>query len=74
MALGDLILVYLVLTLVAVCGGAWYADRQRRHFEPEPTDDSVFRCEKCGYVYTDDHDVDRSRCPQCGTGNQAFQF
>jgi predicted Zn-ribbon and HTH transcriptional regulator len=32
------------------------------------------RCEKCGFVYTDDPDVDRSRCSQCGKSNEAIEF
>ena len=47
---------------------------RRKRFEPEPTEDRVFRCEDCAYVYTDDHDVDRSRCPECGLFNSPFVF
>jgi TonB family protein len=36
--------------------------------------DRVFRCTKCGSVYTDDPDVDRSRCVQCGQLNEAIEF
>ena len=43
-------------------------------FEPTPTEDRIFRCRRCGYVYTDDADVDRSRCYQCGQMNEAFDF
>ena len=47
---------------------------RRKRFEPEPTEDRVFRCQDCAYVYTDDHDVDRSRCPECGLFNLPFVF
>ena len=47
---------------------------RRKRFEPEPTEDRVFRCQDCAYVYTDDHDVDRSRCPECGLVNSPFVF
>ena len=47
---------------------------RRKRFEPEPTEDRVFRCDGCAYVYTDDHDVDRSRCPECGLFNSPFVF
>ena len=47
---------------------------RRKRFEPEPTEDRVFRCQDCAYVYTDDHDVDRSRCPECGLFNSPFVF
>jgi len=38
------------------------------------TEDRIFRCQKCGYVYTDDADVDRSRCSQCGKLNEPIVF
>ena len=47
---------------------------RRKRFEPELTEDRVFRCQDCAYVYTDDHDVDRSRCPECGLFNSPFVF
>ncbi len=47
--------------------------RQRRIRAAERTD-TVFRCRRCAMVYTDDPEVARSRCPQCGTTNEAFQF
>ena len=70
----GLLFVY-VLTLLAILGAlAVYYDFRRKHFELTPSQDNVFRCEKCAYVYTDDPDVDRSRCPQCGTQNATYQF
>ena len=64
--------------LASMLGGiaiiAVYYERRRRRFEPTPTRDHIFRCEKCSFVYTDDEDVDRSRCPQCGTHNEEFKF
>jgi predicted Zn-ribbon and HTH transcriptional regulator len=36
--------------------------------------DRIFRCVKCGFVYTDDPDVDRSRCSQCGQMNDPIEF
>jgi len=58
-----------VVSLIAL----WTEHRQRR-FGPTPSDDHIFRCVKCGSVYTDDPDVDRSRCAQCGTLNEAIKF
>ena len=46
----------------------------RQRFKPTPSQDRVFRCTKCGSVYTDDPDVDRSRCVQCGQLNEAIEF
>ena len=47
---------------------------RRRRFEPPRSDDKVFRCKSCRYVYTDDPQVERSRCPSCGEMNSQFNF
>ncbi|HAB15732.1 MAG TPA: hypothetical protein DCE44_04700 [Verrucomicrobiales bacterium] len=47
---------------------------QRRRVESEVSEDRIFRCENCSLVYTDDSDVDRSRCPSCGRTNVPFEF
>ena len=65
---------YVVLSLAGLAGLAIYTEQRQRRFGPTPSDDRVFRCVKCGYVYTDDPDVDRSRCQQCGTLNEAIKF
>lgn len=74
MSIQELILTYVVVLLVAVSAAAMYSEMRRRRFEPTPTEDRIFRCGKCGYVYTDDPDVDRSRCSQCGQTNEPIQF
>lgn len=74
MSVPNLILMYLVGALAALAGLVVYAEMRRRRFEPGPTNDRIFRCEKCGCVYTDDPDVDRSRCAQCGHINEPMQF
>ncbi len=64
-----------VLLLLGLLGAlAWYTHRRQRRFGPRPSDDRIFRCDRCGFVYTDDPDVDRSRCQQCGTLNEAIRF
>lgn len=65
---------YLVLALGALAGVALYDERRQRRFEPTPSQDHIFRCSKCSLVYTDDEDVDRSRCSQCGTMNEEIKF
>jgi predicted Zn-ribbon and HTH transcriptional regulator len=70
----NLILTYVVVLLAGLTGVAIYAELRRRRFEPTPSEDRIFRCGRCGYVYTDDPDVDRSRCSQCGQMNEAIQF
>ncbi len=74
MSSAALIFAYVALTLALLAGLTIYSERRRRRFEPTPTEDHVFRCADCGFVYTDDPDVDRSRCPNCGRTNEAIQF
>lgn len=74
MSVASLILTYLVVLLCALAGIAVYAELRRRRFDPMPSEDHIFRCARCGYVYTDDADVDRSRCSQCGRMNEAIRF
>jgi predicted Zn-ribbon and HTH transcriptional regulator len=74
MLTSNLILAYVVALLAGLTGAAVYSELRRRSFEPAPSKDRIFRCGQCGYVYTDDADVDRSRCSQCGQTNDAIQF
>jgi predicted Zn-ribbon and HTH transcriptional regulator len=74
MSSSNLIAVYLVCALTALTGTAIYAEMRRRRFDPTASQDRIFRCRRCGYVYTDDRDVDRSRCSQCGQMNEAIEF
>ena len=70
----QLIFAYLLCLLVALAGLAIYSELRSRKFGPTSSKDHVFRCNKCGLVYTDDADVDRSRCSQCGNMNDAIEF
>jgi len=63
-----------LILLFALAGTAIYAELRRRRFEPTASEDRIFRCGRCGYVYTDDPDVDRSRCSQCAQMNDAIRF
>lgn len=74
MATETLIFSYVVVTLGAICGLAFYQQRRERGFGPSASEDRIFRCEKCGFVYTDDADVDRSKCSQCGKLNESIKF
>ncbi len=74
MSVYNLILTYVLVTMAGLTGTAVYAELRRRRFEPTASADRIFRCQRCGYVYTDDSDVDRSRCSQCGKMNEAIQF
>ncbi len=74
MSIPNLIFTYVVVLLGSLAGAGIYSELRRRRFEPTPSADRVFRCRRCGYVYTDDPDVDRSRCSQCGQMNEAIEF
>ena len=62
----HLIFLYVVLGLAIFAGLALFEERRRRSFEPSRDPDQVFRCQQCSLVYTDDPEVERSRCPACG--------
>ncbi len=70
----TLIVTYVIVLLAALSGVAVYAELRRRRFEPTASEDRIFRCRRCGYVYTDDPGIVRSRCSQCGQMNDAIQF
>ncbi|HLP76743.1 MAG TPA: hypothetical protein VK327_07465 [Candidatus Paceibacterota bacterium] len=74
MTIPRLILAYLFGTLGILAGIMIYTEFRQRRFKPTPSKDTIFRCKRCGYVYTDDPDVDRSRCSQCGQSNDAIEF
>ncbi|HTI99326.1 MAG TPA: hypothetical protein VL527_10630 [Dongiaceae bacterium] len=69
-----LILLYVGLLLAGLAGLALYTERRKRSFSLTPSQDRIFRCGQCNFVYTDDPDVDRSRCPQCGRMNESVKF
>lgn len=74
MSIPNLILSYVVVLLAGISALGIYTELRRRRFQPTPTEDRIFRCRNCGSVYTDDPDVDRSRCSQCGKMNEAIEF
>ena len=74
MNIPDLIFTYVVVLLGALSAVGIYSEFRKRRFGPTPSEDRIFRCQRCGYVYTDDPDVDRSRCAQCGQMNEAIEF
>ena len=74
MPVHTLILGFVVTTLGALGVLVVFSELRRRRFEPHPSQDRIFRGQRCSSVYTDDPDVDRSRCPQCGKLNEAIEF
>ncbi len=74
MSIQLLIVAYVALTLGVLSVVGIFSELRRRRFGPAHTEDRVFRCTKCGFVYTDDSDVDRSRCSQCGKLNEPIVF
>ena len=74
MSIQHLIIAYVALALGGLCVVGVLSEVRRRRFGPARPEDRVFRCSKCGFVYTDDADVDRSRCTQCGKLNEPIAF
>jgi protein-arginine kinase activator protein McsA len=74
MSVSWLISIYVSALLGALLGLWIFSEMRRRRFGPTHTQDRIFRCKNCGYVYTDDADVDRSRCSQCGKMNEPIEF
>jgi hypothetical protein len=70
----HLVFVYVVSLLAGLSFLAIYSEIRSRRFRPGRKADRVFRCEFCGSVYTDDADVDRSPCSQCGAINEPVVF
>lgn len=74
MSAAILIVIYVAILLGGLCGLVVYSEMRRRRFGPGHLQDRIFRCRNCGSVYTDDPDVDRSRCAQCGKLNEPIEF
>jgi hypothetical protein len=74
MTTAKLLIGYLIVLLGTLVAAVIYTELRQRRFKPSPSQDRIFRCTKCGSVYTDDPDVDRSRCVQCGQLNEAIEF
>lgn len=71
----DRVFIIYVAVLLGSLMILWIANAmRRRRFLSGPAEDRVFRCSRCASVYTDDPDVDLSRCPQCGLMNEPFDF
>jgi protein-arginine kinase activator protein McsA len=74
MSIPALIEIYVAALLGALCVLGIYSEMRRRRFGPTHSEDRIFRCKNCGLIYTDDPDVDRSRCSQCGKLNEPIVF
>jgi len=74
MPVSDFIFYFLLVLLAGWAAISFYLRRSDVKFDPATSRDNVFRCEGCEYVYTDDGDVERSLCPECGAMNSSVQF
>jgi len=74
MSPSRLLALYVALALGALCAVGIFSEMRRRRFGPTHSEDTIFRCKNCGSVYTDDADVDRSRCAHCGKMNEPIAF
>jgi hypothetical protein len=53
MSISHLLLIYVALALGALSLVGIFSELRRRRFGPTHPEDRVFRCTKCGLVYTD---------------------
>lgn len=74
MSHSSLLILYVTVALGILIAVGIFSEMRRRRFRPSHSADRIFRCSKCGMVFTDDPDVERSRCAQCGTLNEAIEF
>ena len=74
MLTSEVIFLFLFVLLSGWAMVAYHTRRQDVKFDHVASRDHVFRCEGCEYVYTDDGDVERSLCPECGKMNNSVQF
>ncbi|HSH92729.1 MAG TPA: hypothetical protein VK968_01140 [Roseimicrobium sp.] len=74
MNIDGLFIAAVTASIFLFAGLALFYERRQKRFEPTRARDNVFRCEKCGFVYTDDPDVDCSKCSQCGMMNDEVKF
>jgi len=71
----ETLLTILILSLLTGLGFLALMDEfRKRRIQASASSDHIFRCDQCSMIYTDDIDVERSRCPQCGRTNDIFAF
>ena len=74
MSPSSVIFIFLFMLLAGWGLAAFYLRRRDVGFNPEPSGDTIFECQACDRFYTDDADVERSLCPECGEMNSPVQF
>lgn len=60
------------LAVIALAGAGNAIRRRLMRVEPKPT--HIFSCSKCAHPYLDDHELESSNCPRCGTANEPQRF
>lgn len=58
--------------VIALTGIGNVIRRRAMRVEPKPT--HIFSCSKCAHPYLDDHELESSNCPRCGTANEPQRF
>ena len=74
MSSSNAIFIFLFVLLMGWVFAAFYLRRKDAGFNPESSGDTIFECQECDHFYTDDADVERSLCPECGKMNSPVQF
>jgi hypothetical protein len=64
------VVVYLLVALAIIIVATLrnFLRRRATYAELKPT--HIFSCARCAHPYLDDCDLERSRCPRCGTMNE----
>lgn len=68
--LDTAVVVYLLAVLAIIVAFAIRNAIRRRATYAKPKPTHIFSCTRCAHPYLDDHEVERSRCPRCGTVNE----
>ena len=64
------IVFYLLTAFALIALAAGINAFRRRGMRTEPTPTRIFSCSKCAHPYLDDHELEQSNCPRCGTANE----
>ena len=74
MSSSEIVFFFLLIVMIGWSFLAFYMRRRDVNYGLKSSGDRIFRCKECDYVYTDDDDVERSLCPECGRMNSPVQF
>ena len=74
LTLASAFTLYLGLTLLVILSIWLYSHSQSRKKKPLPTEQALFTCEYCHFVYLADNAKTLNRCPQCNLFNKENHY